>query len=570
MNTFRDFGIDIGTGSGEEVSAKCPQCGPTRKKGNLKSVSVNTVKGVWVCQHCDWRGSLRSGEESRSQPPKRIVRPVFDKPSAVPPLIREWFAKRGITEEVVARYCITLQNVYMPQLEEETLCIAVPYFRNGEVINVKYRSLEGKHFRQVGGAEKIVCGLDDLTEEWAVGCEGEWDKLALAQAGINNVFSVPDGAPPAGSKPSDTKFEYLVNCAARLDPLKKIILAVDNDPPGQTLEAELARRLGPERCFRVKWPEGCKDANDVLLQHGAEELRRCISEAKPYPIDGVLYVADQAEDVMALYREGLQGGVSPGWPSLDRHYTVKPGQITIVTGIPSHGKSQVVDAMMVNIAMQYGWSFAVCSPENLPVSRHIAKLVEQYTGQPFGAGTTTRIASSDVIHAMDWLHEHFIFIAPDETLSIPALLQHGKALVARHGIRGLVLDPWNEFDHTRPHGQTETEAISISLGQIRRFARVHGVHVWVVAHPQKPYRKDDGTYPVPTPYDISGSAHWRNKADNCLTIWRDLQEVTSAVQIHIQKIRFREIGSPGMVELRFNTLNGRYEDRQPDPASMFR
>lgn len=447
----------------------------------------------------------------------------------------------------------------MPQLDDEVPCITFPYIRNGEVINVKSRSLQGKHFRQIKDAEKILYGVDDLTEVWAVFVEGEVDKLSLDEAGIRNTVSVPDGAPPAGSKSSDTKFEYLITCAAYLDPIKKIILAVDNDPPGQVLEDELARRLGPERCFRVKWPEGCKDANAVLLHHGAEELRRCITEAKPYPLDGVMYVTDLAGDVMTLLQEGLQGGVSTGWQVLDHYYTVKPGQLTIVTGIPSHGKSQVLDALIINLAKQHGWVFAVCSPENMPVSRHIAKLAEQYTGKPFRVGPTTRMSPPELIEAMEWLHEHFVFIAPDEALTITALLQQSKALVTRHGIRGLIIDPWNEFDNTRPNGQTETESISISLGQIRRFARAYGVHVWLVAHPQKLYRRDDGSYPVPTPYDISGSAHWRNKADNSITVWRDEKEPASPVQIHIQKIRFREVGEPGLVELRFNPINGRYD-----------
>ena len=81
--------------------------------------------------------------------------------------------------------------------------------------------------------------------------------------------------------------------------------------------------------------------------------------------------------------------------------------------------------------------------------------------------------------------------------------------------------------------------ISISsLGQIRRFARIYAVHVWLVAHPQKLYRRDDGSYPVPTPYDISGSAHWRNKADNCVTVWRDEQEPSSPVRFMYRRFAF--------------------------------
>ncbi|WHZ17395.1 MAG: hypothetical protein OJF52_004247 [Nitrospira sp.] len=482
--------------------------------------------------------------------------------------MRDWFEKRGISEAIVARHCIALQHAYLPQLEDEALCIVFPYFRQGEAVNLKYRSLEGKHFRQVSGAEKILYGLDDLTEDWAVIVEGECDKLALEVSGICNAVSVPDGAPPANSKPSDAKFEYLTNCAAHLDPLKKIVLAVDSDAPGRTLEAELARRLGPERCFRVRWPEGCKDANEVLVQRGADELRRCITEAKPYPLEGVLQVADLAGDVMSLYQEGLPGGMSTGWSSVDQHYTVRPGELTIVTGIPSHGKSQFLDALTVNLARDHEWAIAVCSPENLPVSRHIAKLVEQYTGWPFRQGPTRRMTPHELVMALDWLHQHFVFIAPDEALTIPALLQHAKALVARHGIRGLILDPWNEFDHARGT-TTETEYISTSLTQIRRFARTYGVHVWLVAHPQKLYRRDDGSYPVPTPYDISGSAHWRNKADNCLAVWRDENDPDEPVHLYVQKVRFREVGKIGLVPLRWSSVNGRYAEALPELASRW-
>jgi twinkle protein len=88
-----------------------------------------------------------------------------------------------------------------------------------------------------------------------------------------------------------------------------------------------------------------------------------------------------------------------------------------------------------------------------------------------------------------------------------------------------------------------------------------------VAHPQKLYRRDDDTYPVPTPYDISGSAHWRNKADNCLTIWRDENDPEEPVRLYVQKIRFREVGKIGMVPLRWSKLNGRYEEVMPEPAA---
>ena len=561
MNTFDDFKIDLAGRSGVEVQTICPQCSHTRKKSKARCLSANTVEGVWCCHHCDWRGTLKAGEEAKSRPPKRIVKPHFEKPSGVPAPVRDWFARRGISEDIVARHCITLQTAYLPQLEEEVPCLVFPYLIAGRAVNLKFRSLEGKHFRQVKDAEKILYGLDDLTEDWAVICEGECDKLALDTAGMRNAVSVPDGAPPAGSKPSDAKFEYLVNCTEQLSSLKKIILAVDNDAPGKTLEEELARRLGPERCWRVTWPPGCKDANDVLIQHGAACLRDCIMDAKPYPLDGVLLVADLADDVMRLYQEGLPGGMSTGWASVDQHYTVRPGELTIVTGIPSHGKSQFLDAMTVNLAREHEWTIGICSPENLPVSRHLAKLIEQYTGWPFREGPTRRLPQEELIPALNWLHQHFVFIAPEESLTIPGLLDTAQRLVARHGLRGLVIDPWNEFEHTRSSGQTETEGISQALTQIRRFARNHGVHVWVVAHPQKLYRREDGSYPVPTPYDISGSAHWVNKADVGLVVHRDPSHKPPQTEIHVRKVRFKVVGKLGSVTLQYDCATGRYSEK---------
>ena len=194
--------------------------------------------------------------------------------------------------------------------------------------------------------------------------------------------------------------------------------------------------------------------------------------------------------------------------------------------------------------------------------------------RPVGAGTRANEEEPDpyrlcferdldrIKHSHPWRRlagKCQVFIAPEDGLTIQGLLQTAKRLVARHGIRGLLIDPWNEFEHSRGT-HSETEYISSSLTQIRRFARAHGVHVWLVAHPQKLYRKDDGSYPVPTPYDISGSAHWRNKADNAITVWRDEQNTEAPVKIFVQKIRFREVGRIGLVELHWNVVNGRYED----------
>ncbi len=161
---------------------------------------------------------------------------------------------------------------------------------------------------QVKGAEKILYGLDDVEGcEEIIIVEGEMDKLALEEAGFTNVVSVPDGAPSKvreGSLPSpeeDKKYSYLWNCRRVLDMASRVVLATDSDPPGQALAEELARRLGRERCWRVRWPGADpmappgaapasnhrKDANEVLMLDGRHVLKQCIEDAEPYPIRGL-------------------------------------------------------------------------------------------------------------------------------------------------------------------------------------------------------------------------------------------------------------------------------------------
>jgi len=108
---------------------------------------------------------------------------------------------------------------------------------------------------------------------------------------------------------------------------------------------------------------------------------------------------------------------------------------------------------------------------------------------------------------------------------------------------------------------TETEYISQSLTRMRRFAQLNKVHFFVVSHPTKLKRLEDGSYPVPSPYDINGSAGWRNKAHNCLSIWRSLQPGDPNVQLHIQKVRFKQTGKLGMVELNYDPVTGIYKDK---------
>ncbi|HXN06304.1 MAG TPA: toprim domain-containing protein, partial [Nitrospiria bacterium] len=409
MKTFSDFRIETGGKTGE-IATTCPECSPSRKKKLAKCLSVNTDKGLWVCNHCGWSGTLKNGGIKTGT--LHWNKPEYRKPEAaprtdLPEKAKAWLASRGITEDVWRRNKIGFENAYMPQIEDHTDCMIFPFFRNGELINNKYRDFQ-KNFRQTPGAEQILYGLDDLQQTTLL-VEGELDKLSFEVAGFKNVVSVPAGAPSEKAKDYSSKFSFLNDPV--VEKVQKWIIAVDNDGPGKVLEAELARRLGHENCSTVTWPEGSKDANDVLTKHGSAALKEILKNAKPYPVEGIFSLADVSSQVDRILEEGWPKGISTGWRAVDEFLTIWPGQLTVVTGIPSHGKSEFIDALALNLTYENGWKFGVFSPENSPLENHCSKLIEKFIGARLGPDANRSMYQ----HGKEWVQEHFRFIIPDDS-----------------------------------------------------------------------------------------------------------------------------------------------------------
>lgn len=309
-----------------------------------------------------------------------------------------------------------------------------------------------------------------------------------------------------------------------------------------------------------------------MTDHEFEDLMRTGDLVAKTPLIGVPPLNFRAH-VERLWDEGLPPGDSTGWPSVDRLYTVVPGQFTVVTGWPGAGKSEWLDALVLNLAKR-GWRFAMFSPENAPAELHVSKFVEKFLGKPFGDGRTERASKDEVVEALVEMDEWFRFLVPAAdservTFGVEDILNATEAHFRLAGIwrsretkRGLVIDPWNEIEHARPREWSETEYISQTLSRIRAWARANSVHVWIVAHPQKlPRERDSGKLPIPRPDSISGSQHWWNKADNAVTVWRALDDPqNAAVQVHVQKVRFKHVGRVGVVELRYDRVTGRYHE----------
>jgi len=547
---YQDFGITIPPHkhSGEVVTT-CPKCSESRKKKSDKCLGINLDKQVWRCNHCGWSGHLPEERE-------RIVyvRPIWKNKTELSDKVVKWFEGRGIGQVALTKLMITQGREFMPQVGEERSVIEFNYFRGGELVNVKYRDGQ-KNFKLFKDAELILYNLDSIAEsDECYVVEGEMDVLSLVHSGVDNVASVPNGA-----NLKTNNLTYLDNCYESFANKKRIILATDNDQPGRRLRDELAERLGVERCVFIDFGT-YKDFNEVFMAEGIEGVHRVCGEVRDFPIEGVFGVNDISLEIRDMYENGLDRGVDIMLEGFD--LSIVKGYITTITGIPSHGKSEVVDTLSLQLRKVAGWKGAFYSPENKPTQLHISKLARKIVGKNWdGIG---RMSIEEVESVIEWLDGYFWFIKPEEDFSLATILDSVKRLKLQHGIDYFVIDAWNKLEHK--YSNSETKYIGESLDSIALFCERLKVHCFLVAHPTKMRKeKDSLVYPVPTLYDISGSSNFFNKTDNGISVYRDF--TTGKTSIHRQKIKFDHWGTVGMSEYFREPSSGRYYTSIPDRSN---
>ena len=546
----------------------CPDCHKKRKKHPTdKPLAVYWNSCYAKCFNCGSEFFFGKTEKIGHQPtkkqtmrkePKEYKKPAKLANETMPDeKVLAWFASRGIPAEVVTQEGITQAARSFPQTNQVEKCIVFPYTVEGELVNRKYRTAR-KHFMLEAGAELVPWRIDSIRDTMeCIITEGEMDALSFIVAGRKDVISVPNGA-----QKNLTWLDRFIE--THLENKSRIYIAADTDAKGLELRAELVRRFGEEKCRIVTYGEGCKDANELLQKGGVAALRTAIEEAQEVPLEGIYTASDVKEELLALFEKGLQKGAVLGMGELDNMLSLEVGRLMIVTGIPGDGKSEFLDEMAVHLSLNYDWRCAWFSPENFPVTLHHPKLIEKLIGKRFLKGLITPI---EFEAAVNYLSHNFFDILPEEGYRVDTILEKAEALVRRKGIRVFILDPYNCLEHQIPSGQSETQYISEFLEKLRSFARRRQVLVVLAAHPTK-MKRDPLTkqFPVPTMYDISGSAAFFNKADFGIAIERDRTQ--GVTRIHVQKVKFRHLGYPGVASFKYNTHNGRFisieEGKTPD------
>ena len=572
--TYRDFGIDVPAFFHGEIAAICPKCSSDRKKAKNKCLSVNGDKRTWHCNHCGWSGGLPE-ERIMPAPERRFRRPTPPPKTEVETIDRRivaYFQGRGISSATLEKAKVYSTVHYLPGTGAETLCMAFPYYRDGVLVNVKYRDAK-KNMSQEKDPEPCLWNVDAVkASEVVYITEGEIDALTLIECGFAAAVSVDKGAPSPADQTCDKKLECVTNCLDLLDG-KSIVLVTDKDAPGIRLEQELIARLGANRCRLAAYPDGCKDINDVMVKVGRGAVITAVTTAAPVPIPGLYSVSSAMDAVTEYWRKGKPKKLSTGWPELDAVFGIQPGSVNVITGIPTAGKSEFLHQLLVNMMSIHNWTCAVFSPEMLPVEDLMANFVEKIVGKSFLGAPETRASYDEVANAMRYLDQHLKLVLPDadKTPDLDWILGVAQSCIERFGIKILSIDPYNELEHARPDGMLENDYVSAFMSKLRRFARQNKIVVLLVAHPTK-LKKDTktGKFPVPNLYDVCGSSNFANKTDNGIALWRDIDKKDNTVFVHLLKVKNKTVGVTGAsVKFWWNRENGRftpytYEKRYSD------
>jgi len=546
---------DIEVSKNGENQMTCPECSPHRKKKTNKCFSFNLQKNAGKCNHCGI--VLVSKEHKPIEVKTEYKKPIWNNKTELSNNAVKWFESRKITQSILNEFKVTEGAEWMPQTQTNVNTIQFNYFKFGELVNVKYRD-GAKNFKLFKDGEMIFYNLDaTINNNVIIIVEGEMDVLAMAQSGFKNVISVPNGCNDKGK----INMDYLDNCIDYFVEDCRFLLALDNDKVGNRLKDELARRLGYENCSTITFKD-CKDANDCLIKYGIIGVTESIEAAKEYPIEGVFNAIDIQDSIWDYYNNGLPSGFGIGMHEFDMFLKFQPGYLTVITGIPGHGKSEFLDFLMCRLNISHDWKFALYSPENHPLQLHFSKLAEKVIGKPFDG--QNRMSPLDLTTTIEYLKDVFYFVNPAENFTLDNILTAVKSLVRKKGVKAFVIDAWNKLEHN--YSTNETKYISEQLDKIVTFCEKNSVHCFLVAHPTKIQKdKASGKFEIPNLYSISGSANFYNKAANGITVYRDYENFIT--EVYIQKVKFKHWGQTGCCQLAWDKTNGRYYKGMPNNDS---
>ncbi|MCS3009504.1 AAA family ATPase [Bacteroides thetaiotaomicron] len=256
------------------------------------------------------------------------------------------------------------------------------------------------------------------------------------------------------------------------------------------------------------------------------------------------------KSLIDLSKNGLPTGYNMGIPELDEMFRIDKGKLITLTGIPNLGKSEFTDFICTQFNKLYAFKTLFFSAED-DLNTHIAKLITKYTNQDF-----KDTQNEEIEKQAKYIYENFIFIDYNKVYTVNSLLEEAEKQIIEKNIDVLVIDPFNKLEADKDYNVNMTDYISKFLDKLLRLTKKYNIITLLVAHPKK---MNEGI--IPSPYDISDSAHFFNKSDYCITIHGNKANYSTIIKV--DKVKYKHLGSCGQIELYYDDLSGNffYDDR---------
>ena len=510
MSNFIEWeSLDLKKFNGKEA-IRCPKCDDIRTDKRDKSLKINHSTGIGKCFYCEaltFRESNLDKIQTKytypSQEWKNYTQ-LSDK------LVKYCWNERMISQTTLNHFGISEEEIYFPQHKSKKNAIVFNYFEGETLVNKKYRSAD-KKFTQHSGGKPIFYNINSVIGQKEVFIvEGEFDVLAMYETGYKNVISLPNGA--------NDNDDYWINSEKYLKEVEHFIIATDNDDKGIETRNKISHRLGRFRCTFIEWVG--KDANDDLK---TSQIKNSVNNKKRFPIGGTFNTFDLLDETLRLYNDGMPKTIFPKsnmFKGFENDFSIMMGQLTVVTGIPSHGKSSFVDWYALNIANDYNYKLSIFSPEHNPLGLYNSKYASLTIGKPFFGNN--RMTEKELFEYTEWSKEKLYFTTSEENISADWdwLLEKFKEQMFTFGINIFIIDAWNKV--LMPKGFQGKDGIDQILTRITSFCIQYNVHVFLVAHPTKMKKHEKtGKYEIPDLYSVSGSSDFRNQTHNGLCVYRE-------------------------------------------------